>query len=280
MKPDDFPIPAVEPALHQPKGERNLTLLVHGASKSGKSWLSVTAPGPRLYLDVEAASRFLPIRRVMWNPSREKPPAINPAEWDTCVVATRDWGTVEKVYQWLASGQHEFRSLIIDSISELQQRYIEAVAGRVQLTQNQWGDTFRAVGGLIRDLRDLTVHPTRPVECVVMTSMTRELDGKWRPWVQGQLQTVMPYLLDVTGYLWTENQEDEITGEMREVRRLLTRNTERFEGGERVGGRIPAVLEAPNVRKMIDMVFGEKAKEPLAVVPPPSENESESEESA
>ena len=201
----------------------------------------------------------------------------DPKEWDTCVVATRDWGTVEKVYQWLVSGQHGFRSLIIDSISELQQRYIEATAGRTQLTQQQWGETFRAVSGLVRDIRDLTVHPTRPLECVVMTAMTRELDGMWRPWVQGQLQTVLPYLLDVTGYLWVQSDTDEISGEMTETRRLLTRRTERFEGGERVGGRIPPVLSNPNVRRMVEMVFGTREKPATVPAEEVAENESEKE---
>ena len=123
--------------------DRSLTILVHGASKSGKSFLSVTAPPPRLYLDVEAASRSLPIERVLWNPAKEKPPEPD-ASW-IAVVPTRDWAAVDKVYQWLASGKHPFRSLIIDYISELQQRYIESVGGRSQLTMQQWGDTFRAV---------------------------------------------------------------------------------------------------------------------------------------
>ena len=247
--------------------DRSLSLLIHGASKSGKSTLSVTAPTPRLYLDVEAASRFLPITRVPWNPAKEKPPTPD-GTWDTAVVTTHDWTTVEKVYQWLRSGQHDFASLIIDSISELQQRYIEEVAGRVQLTQAQWGDLFRSVSGLVRDIRDLTVHPTKPLECVVMTAMTRQLDGVWRPWVQGQLQTVLPYLLDVTGYLWAEQTTDEISGEITESRRLLTRRTSTFEGGERVGGRIPPVVESPDVTDLINMVFGPKPglPEPVATV--------------
>lgn len=235
--------------------DRALTLLVFGASKAGKSTLSVTAPAPRLYLDVESASRFLPIERTYWDPAKEAPPEYD-GTWDTAVVQTRDWATVEKVYQWLASGRHPFSSLIIDSISELQSRFIESVNGRQQLSQQHWGDVYRAVGGLVRDIRDLTMHPTRPLQSVVMTAMMKERDGRYTPWCQGQLQTLLPYLMDVTGYLWAEQITDEITGEQREVRKFLTRRTDSYEAGERVGGRIPRVIEDPNIAQMIEQIFG------------------------
>lgn len=237
--------------------DESLTILIHGASKTGKSTLSVTAPAPRLYLDVESASRFLPIKRVLWDPAKEAPP-IPDGTWDTCVVQTRDWGTVERVYQWLASGKHEFKSLIIDSISELQGRFFEKQAGRNQLTQQQWGDAYRQVGGLVRDIRDLTMHQTKPLECVVMTAMTKHVDDKWKPFVQGQLQSVLPYLLDAVVYLWVENERNELTGESSEVRKVLTRPTSEFEAGERVGGVWPQVISNPNVADMKDMIFAPK----------------------
>ena len=233
--------------------ERSLTVLVHGASKAGKSTLAVTAPAPRLLCDVESASRFLPIERVFWDP--DEPPPKYDGTWDTCVVPTRDWSTVEKVYQWLASGKHEFSSFIIDSISELQNRYIESVAGRRQLTQAQWGDAYRAVGGLVRDIRDLTMHPTKPLECIVMTAMTRQIDEKFRPWCQGQLQAVLPYLMDSVVYIYVDQEFDELSGARTEVRKLLTRPTNEFEAGERVGGAWPIVIERPNIDEMIGMIF-------------------------
>lgn len=243
--------------------ERSLSILIHGASKAGKSTLSVTSPVPRLICDVESASRFLPIKRVYWDPATEKPPVYD-GTWDTCVVPTRDWSTVEKVYQWLASGQHEFKSFIIDSISELQSRYIESIAGRRQLTQQQWGDAYRAVGGLVRDIRDLTMHPSKPLECIVLTAMTRKLDDKFRPWCQGQLQSVLPYLMDSVGYIYVDHEVDELSGESREVRRLLTRATAEFEAGERVGGAWPVVITDPNLTMMISDIFDADDKEASA----------------
>lgn len=245
------------------EADRALSILIHGVSKAGKTTLSVTSPAPRLLCDVESASRFLDVKRVYWDPS-EDPPPENDGTWDTCVVRTRDWSTVEKVYRWLEAGKHPFRSLIIDSISELQNRYIESVAGRKQLTQSQWGDAYRSVGGLVRDIRDLTMHPVHPMECVVMTAMSRQMDGKYRPWCQGQLQSVLPYLMDAVGYLYTDVDEDELAGTSTEVRRLLTRGTDTFEAGERVGGAWPQVITNPNIENMIDMIFGAPSKKTKA----------------
>jgi AAA domain len=255
--------------------DRSLSILIHGHSKSGKSSLAVTCPAPRLYLDVESASRFLAIKPVRWDPSTQPPPTPD-GTWDTAVVATRDWATVQRAHQWLASGKHPFKSLIIDSISELQQRYIEGQVGRNQPTRDVWGSTYREVTGLVRDLRDLTMHPTLPLQAIVLTAMTRQIDGIYRPWCQGQLQTVLPYLLDVTGYLWTEQAVDELSGEQVEIRKMLTRRTNQFEAGERVDGRIPAVVEiqqrepgvpGSDIDQMLNMIF--PPTEPIPTEPTP-----------
>jgi AAA domain len=241
--------------------QRSLTTLIHGSSKAGKSTLAVTAPPLRLLADVESASRFLPIKPKLWkDPAKTRPPEPD-GTWDTCVVPTRDWATIEKLYQWLASGAHPFNSFIIDSISELQNRYIESIAGRRQLTQNQWGDAYRTVGGLLRDIRDLTMHPTKPLECVAITAMTRQVDDKWRPWCQGQLQAVLPYLMDSVVYIYLDEDVDDLAGTRTEVRRVLTRQTDEIEAGERVGGAWPRIITNPNIAEMIDMIFGTKKEE-------------------
>lgn len=248
--------------------DRALSVLVHGHSKVGKSTFAATAPYPRLLLDVEAASRFLPIIKTVWDP-KEGPPPMADGTWDTCIVYVRDYNTVVQVYSWLQSGQHQFKSLILDSISELQVRLKEQIAGRGQLQTQQWGEVLTALSGLMRDFRDLTMHPTNPLEAVVLTAMTSQRDGIWRPYLQGQLATVIPYFWDITGYLYIDQvASDDPTGNTppQEVRRLLTGKHPLFEAGERVQGRIPSVLDNPRIDTMLDMVFGEAA---VAAPPPP-----------
>lgn len=239
--------------------DRALSVLIHGHSKVGKSTLSVTAPYPRLYLDVESASRFLPITKVVWDPLQGPPPVAD-GTWDTCVVYVRNYDTMLRVYQWLQQGQHQFASFILDSVSELQVRLQEQLVGRGQMQMQQWGELLRNMAGLMRDLRDLTMHPTNPLEAVILTAMTVQKDGIWRPYLQGQLATVIPYFFDLCGYLFVDQvaQEDPTLPAV-ETRRLLTRKHPQFEAGERVQGRLPAVVDNPNISSMLDAIFGERA---------------------
>lgn len=239
--------------------DRALTVLVHGASKAGKTTFAASAPYPRLLLDVESASRFLNVVKTTWDPMREEPPVAD-GTWDTCVVYVRDYETVKKVYEWLQTGRHQFRSLIIDSISELQVRCQEQIAGRGQMQTQQWGELLRDMAGLCRDIRDLTMHPTNPLEAVVLTSMTRNQDDIWKPYLQGQLGVVIPYFWDITGYLYVDQEQPDPTVPPHEVRRLLTRKHPQYEAGERVGGRLPAVVDNPNIEQMLDQIFGPRSE--------------------
>lgn len=197
-----------------------------------------------------------------WDPAIEAPPEPD-GTWDTCVVTVRSFDTVIKVYQWLQSGQHPFVSLAVDSVSEIQQRLIEQLTNRAQAQQNQWGDVLRQFIGLMRDLRDLTEHPTKPLESVVLVAMTKMGgDGIYHPWLQGQSGTMIPYLFDVCGAMTTVNftQED---GTIGAVHRLLIGGTNTYEVGERAGGRLPQYIDNPNVESMLDTVFGAR---PVAAV--------------
>jgi hypothetical protein len=212
-------------------------------------------------LDVEGGHRFLPIQVVYWDPMREEPP-IADGSWDTCVVIVHNYGVVEKVYQWLQSGQHQFASLIIDSISELQVKCVDQIAGNEQMKMQQWGELLRAMGGLLRDLRDLTMHPTNPLEAVVLTAMARQgQDGVFRPYLQGQLATQAPYFFDILGALVVEDRmHPDPTQPMYKIRRLLIERTNQYLAGERVQHRLGSVVEQENlsIDRMMDIVFGPK----------------------
>ena len=247
------------------KVTHSLSLLVHGPSKSGKSLLGVSTPSPRVLLDVEAAARFLPITEVLWDPAG--PPPEYDGQWDTAVVSIRSWSDAVDALKWLESGKHPFRSATLDSVSELQARYLEHVAGRGQVKLQDWGSALRELRGFCSDLRDLTTHPVKPLEAVIITSMTKvQQDGRSYPWLQGQMQTVIPYLMDVIAYIdVVPNQRTGV-----EERFLYTRKTKAYLAGERVGGSIPPVLRLPDVsgetlaeiasknnafQKLIEMVY-------------------------
>lgn len=241
--------------------QRSLTVMVYGESKVGKSSFAVTAPYPRLMLDVEGGHRFLPIQVKYWDPLREEPP-IADGTWDTCVVPVRAYDTVIKVYQWLQTGKHQFNSLIIDSISELQVKCVDSIAGTEQMKMQQWGELLRHMGGLLRDLRDLTMHPTKPLEAVVLTAMSRvSQDGKNRPYLQGQLAIQAPYFYDILGALTVERMPNpDPMQPPYSVRRMYVERTPQYEAGERVQGRLGSVVEQDklSIDVMLDTIFGPK----------------------
>jgi hypothetical protein len=237
---------------------RSLSILVHADTKVGKSTFGNTAPAPRLLLDAEAAHRFLPGKKVYWDPQRDSPPERG--DWETCVVVVRDYSVMIRVMQWLQSGQHPFESLVIDSISEIQKRLKDQITGgNGEMDQRKWGEILTHMEALIRQLRDLTEHQTNPLTAVVLTAMTEQRDGKWRPYVQGSLRVTLPYFIDVVAYMFVQQiPSDDPTKPATEIRRMLTRPHPQFEAGERVQGRLPQYIdgEDANVEKMLDAVFG------------------------
>jgi hypothetical protein len=231
-----------------------LSLLVHADAKVGKTTLAATAPAPILALDAEGGWKFLPMKTKPWDPMQGPPPEPD-GTWDACIVVVREWQTIQLVWQWLQSGQHHFRSLVVDSISEVQRRLKHNLKGEEPLKIQDWGVLLAKMDATIRGFRDLTLHPTNPMQVVVFVAETRQTDGKWKPYMQGQISVALPYWMDVVGYLYVQDVIDvngQPTGKMR---RLLVSPHPEFEAGERVQGRLPEVVDNPNVTSMLLSVY-------------------------
>lgn len=241
--------------------DRAISVLVHGFSKVGKSTLGMTAPYPRLLLDVESAARWLQVRKVYWDPTTGEAPPVADGTWDTCVVQVHDFDTVLKAYEWLKSGRHQFRSVILDSISELQTKAQESINGRSQMQTQHWGQLLSKMAFFCRDLRDLTTHRANPLEAVVITAMTKEVSGVQSPGLQGSVASQIPYWYDVCGYYYLDQTVDANNNPV-EIRRLLTSKHPQFEAGSRVPG-LPAVIDNPNIEVILNNVFGPRP-EPVA----------------
>jgi hypothetical protein len=180
-------------------------------------------------------------------------------------VNVTEYDTVLKAYQWLQLGRHQFKSLIIDSVSELQVKCMDNIAGTNQMQMQQWGELLRHMGALLRDLRDLTMHPTAPLEAVVLTAMARQdKDGRYRPYLQGQLAIQAPYFYDILGAITVEDVfPGDPTQAPYKARRMYVERTNQYEAGERVQGRLGKVVEQENlgIERMLDIVFGQRPQE-------------------
>lgn len=230
---------------------RSLTLVVHGEGGVGKSWLADTTPAPRLVFDVEGGVRFTPSRKVLWD--GVGPPPAADGTWDTCVVTTTSLDTLRRALQWFTSGQHPFKSVVIDSLTEAQKRHVDDIAGTKPLAPQHYGDLLRTGDALVRTFRDLTLHPTKPLDVVVFVCGTREKGQEhpvMRPALLGQLAEMIGYHVDVMTYLTVEMNGD---GDL--VRRAQFVPVEGVAAKDRTG-RLGATMQDPTVPKMLDAVYG------------------------
>lgn len=223
-----------------------ITALIHGESGVGKTWTGVTTPAPRLIFDVEGRSRFTPTKKGFWNPLTPPPSEVE----ETTIVTVRDLSTLQQGYQWLASGQHPWKSATIDSITELQKRCMDEVVGSRQPETQDWGTLLRRMEILIRSFRDLTNHPTNPMSMIVFIAMSIVRDEKYRPHLQGQIATTLPYYVDLLLYQYVAD----------DGRRYLLTQPREPGGGSRgfaakdATGTLPVVLDNCNLNEIFTSI--------------------------
>lgn len=235
---------------------QTLSLLIHADSKVGKSTLGATCPPPVLILDAEGSTKFLPVSKITWDPIQGPPPTPD-GTWTHCIVVVRDFEALRMAFQWLVHGQHGFRSIVIDSISEVQRKLKNNLVGTEAMKMQDWGELLTKMDGLIRGYRDLTLHPTNPVQVAMFIAETRETGGKWRPYMQGQISVALPYWMDLVGFLYVEEVPSADGTTSVKQRQLLISPHPQYEAGERVQGRLPDVIAEPNVTAMLHAVYPE-----------------------
>lgn len=192
-----------------------LKALVHGPSGAGKSWLGASTPGPRLVLDAEGGSHFA--KQVSSDGTKERPPH---REWDVMIdpppteldpnesvfVRIRSMQDLTQTLNQLQRGTHEFRSVVLDSLTDIQLtcRYDMRDSSDSVTSIRDWGILLDSMIELCREFRDLTDHPVHPLECVLIICGSEQIDGQWRPQVQGGLARRLAGYFDVVMYLTVE----------------------------------------------------------------------------
>lgn len=234
------------------------TFLLHAESKTGKSWLSDTLPGPRLHLDLEGRGKYLPTKKkVFWNVMTDPPPVYD-GTWETCIASVPTYEILTMSQQWLRSGQHPFKFVTVDSLMEAQKRAKDIIVpGIGQFAQADWGELLRRLEKLVREIRDLTLVPETNVKgvCFITGTHTRE-DGTKEPMLEGALRDLMPYYIDTVGYLFKAQVPKE-DGTFELTRSLLVEQQPGFIAGDGTNalvGHYGSVIYNPNLSEVMGLL--------------------------
>lgn len=239
-----------------------LSALIHGPSKAGKSTLSFTSPLPLLVLDAEGSTKFIDehgfksgrrLRKIHWNPATEKAPRYD-GSWEVCVVQAVTWASIDLAYKRLKMEPHDFVSMTMDSVTEVQ-RKCKANLGVSAMQQQDWGRLLDEMDRIIRGFRDLTLMPNNTLQVAVFIAETRNEDGLWTPYMQGAVKTSLPYWVDICGYVHQVKVKDANGAPTIRQVNMLAANHPQYVAGERVQGRLPELIASPDFTQILRTIY-------------------------
>lgn len=263
----------IAPISGQP---RHIKILIYGPPGAGKTVLAGTAnrgsTGPALFADCEAGTLSL----------KDNVDAIQ-------ITSLKRLGDL---LRFLRDGQHQYRTVVLDSLSEMQKVVMQQVIRQAVKEdpshdkdlpyQKDWYRNSELVRRIVRSFRDLPMN-------VVFTALAKERqneqDGSIRilPLLPGQLAEEVPAYVDVVGYLTVKEVPDP-QGKPRIVRRLVVQPVGNVTAKDRSDALGPYIdnAEIPvMVKRMVDARQEALAREAAPEQPvtekagPPSEGEIE-----
>lgn len=217
-----------------------INMLIYGGSGVGKTLLGgsaakVEAMSPILVLDAEEGSMTL-------NEFAEYGDAID-------VVPIRQWKNMQAIYNDLHKGDHPYKTVMIDSGTEVQQLAMNDVLGTsgsvldVGITPEfkDWYKNTEQIRRMIRAFRDLPMN-------TIITAL--EMDSQdprtkrimKRPAFSNKLAQQVPAFFDTVFYLYVK----EVKGDAPNARLCLTDKTDSVVAKCRAQD-VPLVLENPDM---------------------------------
>ncbi len=230
--------------------DRKICALFYGRAKTGKTTLVDTAPGPRLILDAEMGSDFLTSEQVIWDIESGAECPTDLDEDTTVVIYVHEYTTLSKVYDFLDTGKHPFKTVIIDSVTEIQQRCLDDKVGTAAIRIQDWGEIKRQMSLNIRNFRDLKAHPTKAVNVLFVATLeeVNSTDGSVRliPYMQGSVSKELPYVVDVVGLLYIDREDNK-------TRKLYVGTRSDTDTGDRTG-YLSEEISSPDVFEILNTI--------------------------
>lgn len=231
-----------------------MNILIYGDSGIGKTTLAGSADEvsdlhPCLILDFEGGTESL-VRRF---------PNVDQ-------VRVTSWKEMQAVYDELHRGQHGYKTVILDSLTEIQkfnmyQIMTDLVADKTDRdldvpSMREWGKNLEQMRRFVRAFRDL---PMNAIFTALKKDDKNDRTGMvtTKPSLSGKLADEVAAFLDVVVYYYMKQVV--VDGEKQDKRLLLTTKTETIIAKDRTG-QLPAVIEDPSMQKLFDFVNGNTSK--------------------
>lgn len=187
--------------------KRTAFITIHGPAGTGKTTLANTAPGPRLIIDGEAGSEDVDVPILYWDgPGTPMPDGITPKH--TVVLDSPDWSTLVQTVDYLVAGDHPFKSVVIDSITEMQKQLKDKIRPDYGIGEEYerasydvWDQLLTHMESQVRRLRDLTRRSAAKPVNVIVVALTNNESTPHKPLLQGSLRKSMPGFVHLQGYL-------------------------------------------------------------------------------
>ena len=224
-----------------------INMLVYGNPGVGKTVLAGSADAvpelrPVLILDVEGGTFSI----------RERYPDVD-------VVRVQTWPDMQKVYDALYKMEHDYQTVVLDSLTEIQKFSMYRIMASVLKEHpdrdpevpsiREWGKNIEQIRRLVRAFRDL------PMNVVFTALAATDKDNKTglvttRPSLSGKLAMEVGGFVDILLYMYIKRVDDD------NQRLLLSAGTEGQIAKDR-SDNLPPVIINPDMQTVYDHIFKE-----------------------